>query len=37
VRVAAKDVPVAYSPILEHETLPQVADIAAAIRSVRSY
>ena len=37
VRVAAKDVPVAYSPILEHETLPQVADIAAAIRSVGSY
>jgi 2-oxoisovalerate dehydrogenase E1 component beta subunit len=37
VRVAAKDVPVAYSPVLEHETLPQVADIAEAIRGVKRY
>ncbi|MBI4606676.1 MAG: dehydrogenase E1 component subunit alpha/beta [Planctomycetes bacterium] len=37
VRVAALDVPVGYSPVLEKSTLPQVEDIAAAVRRVRKF
>src|SRR5204862_7475810 len=36
-RVAALDTPVAYSPDLEDEILPQSADILAAIRDIASY
>jgi 2-oxoisovalerate dehydrogenase E1 component len=36
-RVAALDTPVAYSPDLEDEILPQSADILAAIREIASY
>ncbi len=36
-RVAALDTPVGYSPVLERATLPQVEDIAAAVRRVRKY
>jgi 2-oxoisovalerate dehydrogenase E1 component len=36
-RVAALDTPVAYSPELEDEILPQSADILAAIRDIASY
>jgi 2-oxoisovalerate dehydrogenase E1 component len=36
-RVAAMDVPVAYSPELEEEILPQAADVLAAIRQVGRY
>jgi 2-oxoisovalerate dehydrogenase E1 component len=36
-RVASLDAPVAYAPALEQATLPEVADITAAIRSVRSF
>jgi 2-oxoisovalerate dehydrogenase E1 component len=37
VRVAARDVPVAYSPILEQQVLPQQSHLADAIRRVCSY
>jgi 2-oxoisovalerate dehydrogenase E1 component len=37
IRVGALDVPVAYSPVLEEATLPQVADLVAALRKARSY
>jgi 2-oxoisovalerate dehydrogenase E1 component len=36
-RVAALDTPVAYSPDLEDEILPQSADILAAIREIAGY
>src|SRR4029079_19509883 len=36
-RVAALDTPVAYSPELEDEILPQSADILSAIRDIASY
>jgi len=36
-RVAALDTPIAYSPDLEDEILPQSADIVAAIREIASY
>jgi 2-oxoisovalerate dehydrogenase E1 component len=36
-RVAALDAPVAYAPALERVTLPQVADITAALRRVAAY
>jgi 2-oxoisovalerate dehydrogenase E1 component len=36
-RVAALDTPVAYSPELEDEILPQSADILSAIRDTASY
>jgi len=36
-RVAALDTPVAYSPELEDEILPQSTDILAAIREIASY
>jgi 2-oxoisovalerate dehydrogenase E1 component len=36
-RVAALDTPIAYSPDLEDEILPQSADILAAIREIASY
>jgi len=37
VRVAALDVPVGYSPVLEHVALPQIEDVVAAIRKVSSF
>ncbi|HVR73129.1 MAG TPA: dehydrogenase E1 component subunit alpha/beta [Planctomycetota bacterium] len=37
VRVAALDSPVGYSPVLEKATLPQVKDIADAVRRVRAF
>jgi len=36
-RVAAMDTPVAYSPDLEEEILPQSADVLAAIRKLAAY
>jgi 2-oxoisovalerate dehydrogenase E1 component len=36
-RVAALDTPVAYSPDLEDEILPQSSDILSAIRDIASY
>jgi 2-oxoisovalerate dehydrogenase E1 component len=36
-RVAAMDTPVAYSPELEEEILPQAADVLAAIRDIGRY
>jgi 2-oxoisovalerate dehydrogenase E1 component len=36
-RVAALDVPVAYAPAIEKVTLPQVADIAGALRRSAAY
>lgn len=36
-RVAALDIPVAYSPILESATLPQVEDIVLAVRRTRKF
>jgi 2-oxoisovalerate dehydrogenase E1 component len=37
IRVASVDCPVAYSPALERATLPQVADISAALRRAAAY
>ena len=37
VRVAALDSPVGYSPVLEKATLPQVKDIADAVRRVHAF
>jgi len=37
VRVAAKDIPIGFSPILEKATLPQVADIEKAARDLLAY
>ncbi len=36
-RVGALDCPVAYSPVLEEQTLPQASDILAAIRETAAY
>jgi 2-oxoisovalerate dehydrogenase E1 component len=36
-RVAAMDAPVAYSPALEEEILPQAADVLAAAREIARY
>ena len=36
-RVAAMDTPVAYSPELEEEILPQAADVLAAVREIGRY
>ncbi len=36
-RVGALDCPVAYSPVLEEQTLPQASDIHAAIRETAAY
>ena len=36
-RVGALDCPVAYSPVLEEQTLPQASDIYAAIRETAAY
>ncbi|MCP4499296.1 MAG: 2-oxoisovalerate dehydrogenase [Deltaproteobacteria bacterium] len=36
-RLAAKDIPIGFSKILENETLPQHADIEAAMRSLLSF
>ena len=36
-RVGALDCPVAYSPVLEEQILPQTSDILAAIRDTAAY
>ena len=36
-RVAAPDTPVPFAPVLEKAFIPQVADVAAALRSLSEY
>ena len=36
-RLAAKDIPIGFSPVLEKETLPQLSDIEAAMRSLAAF
>jgi 2-oxoisovalerate dehydrogenase E1 component beta subunit len=37
VRLASEDVPIPFSPVLEREVLPQVADVVEAVRKLSAY